>query len=195
MPPSAPTTFSTQRAFRTWLKTHHKTSTELSVRIFKAHAADRGLTYPQALDEALCFGWIDGVRHRLDDDSFSIRFSPRKPRSIWSRVNVAHVKRLTEAGRMTKAGLAVYAARDEKRTGVYSFERPPAALTPAFTRRFRDHAEAWAFFQAQPPWYQRTTTHWVMTAKREETRERRLASLIDCCARGSRIPQLLPSSR
>src|SRR5262245_35186439 len=101
MPPPAPTAFRSQAAFRSWLKAHHTSSTGLSVRIFKVHAADRGLTYAQALDEALCYGWIDGVRHRLDDDSFSIRFSPRKPKSIWSRLNVAHVKRLVAAGSMT----------------------------------------------------------------------------------------------
>jgi uncharacterized protein YdeI (YjbR/CyaY-like superfamily) len=187
-----PRTFGSQAAFRTWLKKNHQSATELFVRIFKAHVADQGLSYAEALDEALCYGWIDGVRHRLDADSFSIRFTPRKPRSIWSRVNVGHVERLIKSGRMTKAGMAAWEARDEKRTGIYAFERPPAALSPAFTRRFRDNEKAWSWFQAQPPWYRRTTTHWVMNAKREETRERRLAALVDCCARGSRIPQVIP---
>ena len=194
MPAAPPTTFRNQAAFRAWLQKNHKSSTELFVRTFKAHAADRGLTYPQALDEALCFGWIDGVRHRLDDDSFSIRFSPRKPKSIWSRVNVGHITRLIEAGRVTKAGLAAYEARDEKRTGVYSFERAPAELPAALARRFRADKRAWAYYESQPPWYRRTTTHWVTSAKREETRERRLASLIDCCARGTWIGQI-PKSK
>jgi uncharacterized protein YdeI (YjbR/CyaY-like superfamily) len=186
----APTAFRSQAAFRRWLAKHHASAPELLVRLFKTHAAHRGLTYPQALDEALCYGWIDGVRQRFDAESFTIRFTPRKPRSTWSRVNVAHVERLIAAGRMAKPGLAAYAARDEQRTGLYSFERQAMALAPAYTRAFRGDAGAWAFFQAQPPWYRRTTTHWVMSAKREVTREKRLAQLVACSARRARIAQL-----
>jgi uncharacterized protein YdeI (YjbR/CyaY-like superfamily) len=159
------------------------------LRCFKTHAADQSVTYAQALDEALCFGWIDGVRRRVDDDSFSVRFTPRRPRSIWSRVNIAHVERLTNAGRMRKPGLAAFEARTEERTGVYSFERP-ATLAPAYARIFRTNAAAWLYYQAQAPWYRRTTTHWIMSAKREDTRAKRLASLIDCSARGTTIPEL-----
>src|SRR5260370_1060901 len=124
--------FRTPAAFRAWLKAHHKAATELVVRLDKTHAADPGLTYAQALDEALCFGWIDGVRRRVDADSFSVRFAPRRPRSIWSLVNIAHVRRLIKAGRMTKPGLAAFEARDERRTGIYSFERRAARFTPAY---------------------------------------------------------------
>lgn len=186
----APRAFRSQAAFRAWLATHHASAPELLVRLFKTSAAHRGLTYAQALDEALCYGWIDGVRRRFDAESFTIRFTPRKPRSIWSRVNVAHVERLIAAGRMAKPGLAAYAARDEKRTGLYAFERRAMTLAPAYARTFRANAGAWSFFQAQSPWYRRTCTYWVMSAKREETREKRLAQLITCSVNHQRIPQL-----
>jgi len=181
--------FRTPAAFRAWLARNHATAKELALRCFKIHAADQGVTYAQALDEALCFGWIDGVRRRVDDASFSVRFTPRKPRSIWSRVNIAHVERLTKTGRMRKPGLAAFEARTEERTGVYSFERE-ATLAPAYARIFRAKAAAWAHYQSQAPWYRRTTTRWVMSAKREETRAKRLAILIACSARGTTIPQL-----
>jgi uncharacterized protein YdeI (YjbR/CyaY-like superfamily) len=160
------------------------------VRLFKVHTAHRGLTYAQALDEALCFGWIDGVRRGCDEDTFAIRFTPRKPRSTWSRVNVAHVERLVAAGRMAKPGRTAYAAREAERTGLYSFERRAMTLAPAYARAFRAHAAAWTFFQAQAPWYRRTCTYWVMSAKKEETRGKRLAQLVACSARRTRIPQL-----
>jgi uncharacterized protein YdeI (YjbR/CyaY-like superfamily) len=148
------------------------------------------MTYTQALDEALCFGWIDGVRRRLDADSFSIRFSPRKSRSIWSLVNVAHVERLTRAGRMTTSGLAAFKTRDARRTGVYSFEKRAAGLAPAYAKRFRTNTDAWAWFQAQAPWYRRTSMHWVMSAKRQETQRNRLEVLIACSGAAKRIPPL-----
>jgi uncharacterized protein YdeI (YjbR/CyaY-like superfamily) len=184
------TTFRSASAWRAWLARHHRSAEEIVLHCFKVHAAARGVTYAQALDEALCFGWIDGVRRRLDADSFSIRFTPRRERSIWSRINVAHVERLIRERRMTKAGLAAYAAREAKRTGVYSFERKAAKLAPDFVRRFRANAAAWEWFEAQAPWYRRTSTFWVMNAKREETRERRLAKLIACCVRREPIPEL-----
>lgn len=191
-----PVTFRTADAWRRWLQRYHATATEIIVRCFRTSTADRGITYAQALDEALCFGWIDGVRRSLDDASFSTRFSPRRPRSIWSRVNVAHVQRLTKEGRMTAPGLAAFAARQDDRTGVYSFEQRPSELPPAYARRFRKQREAWAFFAQQPPYYRRVCTHWIMSAKRDETRERRLATLIDCSARKQRIPALAkPTSR
>jgi len=188
---SPPVAFQTPAAFRAWLRKHHRKETELLVRLYRAHAAKHGMTYPQALDEALCFGWIDGVRRSLDDDTFTIRFSPRKPKSIWSRINVAHVERLTREGRMERPGLAAFQARSEKRTGVYSFERAaPAKLAPALERRLKAAAAAWKHYQAQAPWYRRTTAHWIMSAKKEETRLRRLEILIDCSRKGVRIPAL-----
>jgi len=181
--------FPTPAAFRAWLKTHHATDTELLLRCFKVHAASRGITYAQALDEALCYGWIDGIRRAVDADSFSVRFTPRKPTSIWSRVNIGHVERLTKAGRMKTPGLEAYARRTEDSTGLYSFERE-LAFSPAVTRQFRTNARAWAFYQSRPPGYRRLTAHWVMSAKREETRARRLSQPIECSARQEPIPQL-----
>jgi len=189
-PAAVPRTFRSQAAFRAWLARNHANAPELLIRLFKAGAAHRGLTYTQALDEALCYGWIDGVRRSFDAESFTIRFTPRKPRSTWSRVNVAHVERLIAGGRMAQPGLAAYAARDEKRTGLYSFERRGMTFAPAHTRAFRASAPAWAFFAAQAPWYRRTCVYWVMSAKKHETRAKRLAQLIACSASGKRIPQL-----
>ena len=177
-------------AFRAWLRAHHRTEAALVLRIARVHAADSGITYPEALDEALCFGWIDGIRRRLDADSFSIRFTPRKPRSIWSRVNVAHVERLILEKRMTKAGLAACQARTPDRTGIHSFERAAAELPPAFATTFRKNRAAWKCFQGMPPSYRRTATYWVVSAKRQTTRLRRLGILIACSEEGSRIPQL-----
>lgn len=190
------TGFRTAAAFRTWLRRHHATARELVVRLAKAHVVPRGLTYAEALDEALCFGWIDGVRRRLDEDSFSIRFTPRKPGSIWSRVNVAHVERLLAAKRMMPAGRKAFEARTDARTGIYSFERAAMTFPPAAARRFRGDREAWGYFQQEAPWYRRTATFWVMSAKREETRLRRLEILIRTSSAGVRIPALSrPSDR
>jgi uncharacterized protein YdeI (YjbR/CyaY-like superfamily) len=185
-----PVRFRTPAEFRSWLRKSHGAARELVVCLYKTRAADRGLTYAEALDEALCFGWIDGIRKRLDDISFSIRFTPRRPGSIWSRINVAHVRRLIREGRMQKSGLAAFQARTPARTGLYSFERAAMELRPAYRRKFRLDAAAWAFFVNQAPSYRRTSTFWVMSAKREETRLRRLELLIACCADGTRIPPL-----
>jgi uncharacterized protein YdeI (YjbR/CyaY-like superfamily) len=185
-----PTHFKTPAAFRAWLRKHHRTAGALVLRISRNHAGGTGVTYAQALDEALCHGWIDGVRRRLDADSFSVRFSRRKPRSTWSLVNVRHVERLIQAGRMTKAGLAAFEAREERRTGVYSFEQRPTELPLTFRRRFKANRVAWAYFEQEAPWYRRTSSHWVMTARREETRIRRLETLIASSALGVRIRPL-----
>jgi uncharacterized protein YdeI (YjbR/CyaY-like superfamily) len=189
-----PTHFPNQAAFRTWLRRHHKAAASLTLRIAKTHAAHTGITYGEALDEALCFGWIDGVRRRLDGDSFCIRFSPRKPRSIWSRVNLRHVDRLIQGGRMAKAGREAFEARTPDRTGVYSFEQRPTRLGRAQVAVFRQNRRAWAYFQKEAPWYQRTSSFWVLSAKREDTRRKRLALLIECSANGQRIPPLRRSS-
>jgi uncharacterized protein YdeI (YjbR/CyaY-like superfamily) len=189
-PAPVPKTFRTPAAFRAWLARHHATATELELRLFKVHAAHRGLTYAQALDEALCYGWIDGVVHRLDEDSFRQRYTPRRPRSTWSWRNIGHVERLKKAGRMTPAGLAVYEAREAERSGVYSFEQDRRELTPAYVKAIRANKAAWACFQGQAPGNRRMMAHWIMSAKREETRIRRLGILIDSSARGRKIPQL-----
>jgi uncharacterized protein YdeI (YjbR/CyaY-like superfamily) len=180
--------FKTHATFRAWLRTHHTTAAALVVRLHKVHAAHLGLTYGEARDEALCYGWIDGVTRRLDADTFAIRFTPRKSRSIWSRVNVAHVHRLKESGRMMPAGLAAFEARDEARTGIYSFEREEMTLSASFTKRFRADRAAWSFFQKQPPGYRRLNIFRVMSAKLEATRVRRLDALIGWSAKGMRAP-------
>ena len=182
-----PKAFRDRAAFRAWLETHHESATELIVRCFKAHASHRGLTYRQALDEALCIGWIDGVRRALDGDSFTQRFSPRKAKSSWSAVNVARVKQLEAEGRMRPAGVASFGARVASR---YSYESRPQALSPALLKPFRANRAAWRFFEIQPPWYRRTASFWVMSAKRPETRAKRLGILIACSAQRECIPAL-----
>jgi uncharacterized protein YdeI (YjbR/CyaY-like superfamily) len=179
--------FAGPAAFRAWLRKRHATARELLVRCFKTHASHRGLTYRQALDEALCFGWIDGVRRSLDEVSFSVRFSPRKPRSEWSTVNLRRFEELRAEGRVHAVGLAAFRARVKSR---YSYESRPKALSGPYLREFRANERAWRFFESQPPWYWRTTAFWVMSAKRPETRARRLAQLIASSERGRAIPAL-----
>ncbi len=185
-----PAEFRSPAAFRGWLEKHHAGTDELLIRLYRKHASAKGMTYAQALDEALCYGWIDGVRRSYDADSFTIRFSPRRRGSIWSKINVAHVKRLIREERMTAPGLAAFSARDEKKTGVYSFENRPKKFSPALGKTFRAEKKAWAFFHKQAPWYRRTSIHWVMSAKQEKTRERRLGILISCSKAGKPIPAL-----
>jgi uncharacterized protein YdeI (YjbR/CyaY-like superfamily) len=149
------------------------------------------MTWSEAVDEALCFGWIDGVRRRLDDESYTIRFTPRRPRSIWSAVNIERVHALRSEGRMRPAGLRAFEARADERSAIYAYEqRRGAKLEPAQERRFRANAQAWAFFNAQPPWYRRNATWWVISAKKEETRAKRLETLIEDSANGRTIRPL-----
>jgi uncharacterized protein YdeI (YjbR/CyaY-like superfamily) len=183
-------TFASRGEFRRWLKQHHRSSKELLVRCYKIGAKEKGLTYREALDEALCFGWIDGVRRGVNDESFSTRFTPRKPRSKWSQINIRRAKELEAEGRMHEAGRAAFAARGANRTRRYSFEENPRKLNAASAKAFRANKAAWEYFQAQAPWYQRTSLFWVMEAKREETRARRLAELIARSARGEPIKLL-----
>lgn len=182
------TFFKTAADFRAWLEKNHATAKELHVGAYKKASGLGGMTYLESVDEALCFGWIDGVVRKIDDVSFSHRFTPRKPGSIWSNVNVAHVARLTAAGKMHAAGLAAYAARSETKTGIYAFERTAEPELPAaFAKKFRAQKTAWKFFQAQPPGYRRLVLHHIVTAKQPATRERRLAQLIAASAAGKRI--------
>lgn len=185
-----PRRFATPARFRAWLARFHASKSELIVRCFRADSRALGMTYPQALDEALCHGWIDGVRHSLDAVSFTVRFTPRTPRSIWSNVNIGKVRALQAEGRMAGPGLRAFAARDPARSGVYSFERETLELAAPFTNRFRKRARAWRHFQAQPPGYRKTSVYWVMSARQPSTRERRFQILLDCSAEGTRIPLL-----
>jgi uncharacterized protein YdeI (YjbR/CyaY-like superfamily) len=179
--------FASSRAFRVWLEKHHRTSKELLLRCYRVHAKHRGLTYREALDEALCFGWIDGVRRSVDGDSFCTRFTPRKPKSKWSAVNIRRAQELEVEGRMQEPGRTAFRARDRSNSRRYSFEERPSTLNQPAEKQFRANRPAWRFFQAQAPWYRRTTTFWVMDAKREETRARRLAALIASCAKGEPV--------
>ena len=191
-----PRFFATPARFRAWLRAHHSTQTELVVGFYKKGSGKPSITWPESVDEALCVGWIDGVRRSLGEEAYSIRFTPRKATSIWSAVNVARVAELERLGRMTPAGRRVFAARTAERTGVYSFERKTvAALAPKEAVKLRANARAATFFAAQPPWYRRAAIHWVISAKREETRQRRLGTLIETTARGQRIPALTPPNR
>jgi uncharacterized protein YdeI (YjbR/CyaY-like superfamily) len=188
--PIRPRFFRTRAAFRAWLARSHARRAELCVGFRKKGSGLPGITYPEALDEALCFGWIDAIRRSFDATGYMIRFCRRKPQSGWSAVNVRHVERLMREGRMEPAGLAVFAARDAKRTAAHSHERANARLEAAYERRLRANPRAWAFFQARPPSYRRLAIWWVMSAKREETRQRRLTALIEDSAAGRDVKPL-----
>ena len=186
-----PKFFATPAAFRSWLASHHETERELFVGFHKRESGKPSITWPESVDEALCFGWIDGVRKSLGADAYTIRFTPRRPKSIWSAINVKKVGELTKLGKMQPAGLRAFELRTAERTGVYSFERNQAArLSPAQAKALRSNRKAAAFFDAQPPWYRRTAIHWVISAKREDTRERRLGQLIRDSAEGRTIGPL-----
>ena len=188
------TFFKTSTEFRKWLKQNHAKATELLVGFYKKHSGKAGITYPQALDEALCFGWIDGVRKSVDESSYTIRFTPRKPGSNWSGVNIKRVGELTQLGRMQPAGLKIFAERDHKKSGVYSYETRPQQLEGHYAEIFQANKPAWDFFQTQAPSYRRTGTWWIISAKQEETRLRRLAKLIEISAQGRKLPELSGAS-
>jgi len=177
---SRPTFFATAADWRGWLAANHATATELDVGFWKVGSGKPSITWPQSVDEALAFGWIDGVRHRIDDQSYRIRFTPRRPASIWSAVNITRVAELSAQGRMQPAGLAAFAQRADARSAIYSYEQRHAAeLGEEFEQMFQANPQAWAFFQSQPSWYRRAAAWWVISAKKEETKRRRLATLID----------------
>lgn len=182
------THFATAAEFRAWLEKNHATAPELWVGFFRKGSGQPGMTYAEAVDEALCFGWIDGIIKKLDHERFTHRFTPRRPNSIWSKINVGHVARLSAAGKMHAAGLAAFAARTAARTGVYAFEQAkPKSLSRTDEKLFRAHKAAWAFFSAQAAWYRRNTSRWVVSAKQEATRQRRLERLIAASAEGKRL--------
>lgn len=185
-----PRFFATPEEFRAWLRDNHRTKTELLVGFYKKTTSRPSITWPESVDEALCVGWIDGVRKRLDNESYSIRFTPRKPQSAWSALNIRNMKRLLAEGRVLPAGLEAWERRSRKKSG-YSYEqRQHARLDKSQLTRFQANVEAWRYFEAQAPSYKRTAIHWVVSAKRDETRARRLGTLIDCSARGEAVPPL-----
>lgn len=185
--PGAARFFASAEAFRRWLEREHTRKTEAWLGFYRKDAGKKGISYPEAVDVALCFGWIDGIRKKLDAESYVNRFTPRKPGSVWSTVNIGHVKRLTEAGLMHASGTAAFERRDPKKSGIYSFEQRPKAFPPAFEKLFRKHAAGWKYFTAQPPGYQRLGIWYVMSAKREETQRTRLAKVIEASDRGIRL--------
>jgi uncharacterized protein YdeI (YjbR/CyaY-like superfamily) len=183
--------FATPAAWRSWLAAHHASEKELLVGFHKRDSGKPSITWPESVDEALCFGWIDGVRRRIDELSYSIRFTPRRATSIWSAVNLRRYAELEAAGRVEAAGRAVFAARDPKKSGLYSFEQRKQLVLPDELRaKLEKNKKAAAFFAGQAPWYQRAVTHWIASAKQEATRERRLAVLIEDSAAGRRIKPL-----
>jgi uncharacterized protein YdeI (YjbR/CyaY-like superfamily) len=186
----------TASAFRAWLTKNHATASELYVAHYKKSSGKVAMTYAEAVDEALCFGWIDGVINKIDDEKYMHRWTPRKAGSIWSLVNVRHVERLAAAGKMTAAGIAAFEARSANKTGIYAFEQnEPAAFSPEQEARFKSNKAAWAFWQKQPPGYKQVCTFYVTSAKREETRERRLMLLIDDSEKGVRLGEATGKKR
>src|SRR5438128_3111051 len=179
--------FKAPAAFRKWLAANHAKVKELWVGFYKKDSGKPSITWPESVDEALCFGWIDGIRKKFDDESYVIRFTPRKPDSIWSAVNIRNVERLIREGRMTPPGLKAYQARKEYRSGIYSYEQRPAELVEPYASKFKRDKAAWKFFQAQPPYYRKTLTWWVVSAKQEATRLARLDKLIEASAKGQRL--------
>ena len=194
MTASAPTFFASAAEFRRWLKRHHTSARELWVGFYKKKSGRPSMTWPESVDEALCVGWIDGVRKSIDAERYVIRFTPRKPVSNWSLVNIRRAQALIRAKRMQPAGRRAFEARDEKKSGVDFEQRAKPKFDAAIERRFRQHAAAWRFYQSQPPGYRRITTFWVMSARREETRLRRLDTLIADSAAGRRISMLSPGT-
>jgi uncharacterized protein YdeI (YjbR/CyaY-like superfamily) len=186
-----PVYFATPAKFRAWLEAHHATSTELVVGFHKVGSGKPCMTWSESVDEAVCFGWIDGVRNSLGANAYAIRFTPRKPTSIWSAINVDKVAALRKANKMHPAGEAAFAKRTDAKTGVYAFERNEAAvLSVEHATALAANAKAHAWFTAQAPWYQRTAIHWVISAKQPATRERRFAELVRDSAAGRRIKPL-----
>lgn len=182
-----PRFFKTPSAFRKWLAANNAKAKELWVGFYKKDSGQPSITWPESVDEALCFGWIDGVRKTIDDESYMIRFSPRKPESIWSAVNIRNIERLAAEKRMQPAGIKAFAARKENRSGIYAYEQRPAELVEPYASQFRRNKAAWKFFQAQPPYYRKTLTWYILSAKQEETRLKRLAILIEASEKGQRL--------
>lgn len=185
--PKQVTHFRSPVEFRTWLEAHHATAAELWVGFHKKSSGTPSITWPESVDEALCVGWIDGIRKTIDDTRYTIRFTPRRGGSIWSTVNIRRVKALTREKRMRPAGLKAYEARRANKSGIYSYEQRRDQLEEPYNSLFKKHKAAWKFFQTLPPYYRKTVGWWVVSAKQESTRRQRLAKLVETCARRKRI--------
>ena len=186
-----PTFFKTADDFRKWLSRHHNTASELLVGFYKKDSGKPSITWPESVDQALCFGWIDGVRRRIDDVSYSIRFTPRKQRSTWSSVNIRRVAELKEQGLMQASGLKAFDARQENRSGIYAYEQRSPELPPEYQKLLKNNKAASRFFEAQPASYRKLVTWYVVSAKKEETRLKRLGEVVKHSANGDRIPQYI----
>jgi uncharacterized protein YdeI (YjbR/CyaY-like superfamily) len=187
-----PTYFASPADLRRWLRTHHASTRELWVGFYKKATGIASITWPESVDEALCYGWIDGLRKRVDDVRYMIRFTPRRPISHWSAVNLGRVQVLIETRRMRPAGLTAFVERNLAKSQQYAYETRPTELPPDYLKRLKANRPAWAFFQAQRPSYRRAATWWVVSAKRDETKHRRLDRLIDDSAAGRAVPPLTP---
>jgi uncharacterized protein YdeI (YjbR/CyaY-like superfamily) len=181
------TFFKSSSDFRKWLEMHHTEASELWVGFYKRNSGKPSITWPESVDQALCFGWIDGVRKSIDDESYMIRFSPRKSTSIWSAVNIKRAEELGIQGLMQPAGIKAYELRKENRSGIYAYEQRGVTLPDAYEKTLRANKAAWDFFHAQPPSYRKIAFWWVVSAKKEETRKRRLERLIEYSAQGKRL--------
>jgi uncharacterized protein YdeI (YjbR/CyaY-like superfamily) len=188
----SPTHFKTPAAFRAWLQKNHAKADVLWVGYYKVGTGKPSMTWPESVDEALCYGWIDGVRKSLDECSYVIRFTPRKPRSIWSSVNIKRAQLLMERGLMQPAGLRAYEARKENKSGIYSYEQRGVDLEEPYNRLLKANEVAWGFFQAQAASYRKAVSWWIISAKKEETRLKRLEKLVEHSALGQRIPEFQP---
>ena len=176
-----PIFFPTQKEFRKWLETNHNKETELFVGFYKVNSGKPSITWSQSVDQALCFGWIDGVRKSIDEDSYFIRFTPRKPGSIWSAINIQKMEELTKQGLMQPAGFASYENRKENKSKIYSYEKADVKFTFDFEKQFKANKKAWDYFQSLASSYRKLSTNWVMSAKQETTKLKRLNELIADC--------------
>ncbi len=182
-----PKFFPTQNDFRRWLEEYHDKETELIVGFYKVSTGKPSMTWSESVDQALCFGWIDGVRRSIDAERYSIRFTPRKARSVWSAVNIKKIQALTAKGLMKPAGISAFEKRDEKRSKIYAYENEQKQFSDEFEKRFKANEKAWNFFEKQANWYKKQMVSWVMTAKQEVTREKRLEKLISESENGRRV--------
>lgn len=191
MEPTEVTHFESPRAFRAWLAEHHDIRDVLWVGYWKKATGRPSITWPESVDVALCFGWIDGLRKRIDDEAYTIRFTPRRPGSTWSRRNIERYGAMETAGLVEPPGEAAWRARTEDNSSLYSYEQDARPSLPeGYVERLRGNAAAWADWQARPPGYRRMVAHWIASAKREETRQRRLAALIEDSAAGRKVKPL-----
>jgi uncharacterized protein YdeI (YjbR/CyaY-like superfamily) len=186
-----PTFFRTASKFHAWLAKHHASKEELLVGFHKRSSGLPSMAWSESVDEAVCFGWIGGIRKRIDEQSYTIRFTPRRPGSVWSKVNIERAERLIKEGRMQSAGRTAYEVRRENKSGIYSYEQRKPQLEELYARLLKKNKAAWKFFQAEPPSYRKAVSWWIVSAKKEETRLRRLQQLIEYSLKGERIPQYL----